>query len=173
MATRTTTTGAKRETMKPKNSSMNIELTEEQYVEMVSTIRQRHFPRISAAQAERAEAAVFLGKVTFFVQGSFTIAILVIGNEHFAGATKRNKRDRYNPILGRMLALSRAVERALHELLEAEREALGPRKIVDTDPTKTFRATITGDPFEVPIKAGTQSTIRVEQVDIAPEKAHS
>lgn len=100
-----------------KDSSKNIGVTEQQYQKMVTTVRRRHFPTINDAQAEKAEAAVFLAEARFFTQGNFTVAVLVLGEKFFVGATKRNKKDRSKPVFGKMTALSRAVQGALRHYI--------------------------------------------------------
>jgi hypothetical protein len=119
--------------LKLKDGSKDIHVTEEQYKKMVTTVRKRHFPDVTTEgsdtvppvlanctklQAEKAEAAVFLGEARFFHQGNFTMAVIVTGGKYFVGATKRNKKDRSNPLFGMMTALSRAIQGALRYYLQ-------------------------------------------------------
>lgn len=117
-----------------KDGSKSIGVTEQQYQKMVTTIRKRHFPTITDAQAEKPEAAVFLAEARFFLQGNFTIAVLVLGETYFAGATKRNKKDRSKPNFGKLIALSRAIQYALRHFLKDELKAQTTKPTAPVEP---------------------------------------
>lgn len=126
-----------------KDGSKNIEVTEMQYKEMVTKVRQRHFPTnlgktpaaiITEERAEKAEAAVFLAEARFFVQGNFTVAVLVLGETYFVGVTKRNKKDHSKPVFGKMTALSRAIQYALRYFLRDELKAQVAKPTAPVEP---------------------------------------